>query len=230
MPGPKPKHTTGGSGRGERRGGRLGSSRTARRPNSSLRRQTSVEPQASSKRRLNVSSEARTSETLCKSNAGTRSAVDKRLIRGLTAEREALFVLGCRPVDGRLFVSVSAFHIRYVRHLYNYLTGNNNDYLSNPEPGYTTGGSVRAAHGEADGRSGLGREERRRVLFAQDTKVSRNIQIIDKSCVLHISSTNKRNSICRVLNSDMPRAGRVEAHDEAAGRGLSGIDTDSTVR
>ena len=42
-------------------------------------------------RRLNVSPEAR-----------TQRPVDKRLITGLSAGREALFVPGCGPVDRRL--------------------------------------------------------------------------------------------------------------------------------
>ena len=67
------------------------------------------------KRFLNVFPEARTSEILCKPNAGTKSPVDEQFIRGLTAGREAVFVPGCRPVDRRLFVSVNPFHARRVR-------------------------------------------------------------------------------------------------------------------
>ena len=43
---------------------------------------------ASKKRRPNVSPEARTSEILCKPNAGTKSPVDNRFIRGLSAVYE----------------------------------------------------------------------------------------------------------------------------------------------
>ena len=64
---PKPGHTTGGSGRGARRGGGAGSGRTGCQQNCSPRRQASlVPPKASKTRRLNVSPEARTSEILCK--------------------------------------------------------------------------------------------------------------------------------------------------------------------
>ena len=67
LSGPKPGHTTGGSGRGARRGGGAGLGRTGRRQNSSPRRQASLVPSKASKTRLlNVSSEARTSEILCK--------------------------------------------------------------------------------------------------------------------------------------------------------------------
>ena len=64
---------------------------------------------------MNVSPEARTNEILCKPNVGTKSAVDERLTSGLTAKREALFVLSCWPVDRRLFVFVNPFHARHVR-------------------------------------------------------------------------------------------------------------------
>ena len=64
---PKPGHTTGGSGRGARRGGGAGSGRTGCQQNCSPRRQASLAPSKASKtRRLNVSPEARTSEILCK--------------------------------------------------------------------------------------------------------------------------------------------------------------------
>ena len=113
---PKPGHATGGSGRGAQRGGRVGPGRTGRRQNSTPRRQASlVPPKASKKPCLNVSPEARTSETLCKPNVGTKSAVDDRFIRGLSPGREGLFVPGCRPVDRRLFVFVNPFHARHVR-------------------------------------------------------------------------------------------------------------------
>ena len=81
---PKPAHTTGGSGRVARRGG---------------------------------GAEARTSETsemLCKPNAGTKSAVDKRFVSDLSPGRDALFVARCTLVDRRLFVSVNPFHARHV--------------------------------------------------------------------------------------------------------------------
>ena len=60
---PKPGHTTGGSGRGARRGGRAGSGRTGCQQNCSHRGQASLAPaNASKKRLLDVSPEARTSE------------------------------------------------------------------------------------------------------------------------------------------------------------------------
>ena len=45
----------------------------------------------------------------------TKSTVDPRFINGLSAEQEALFVPGCRPVERRIFVSVNAFYARHVR-------------------------------------------------------------------------------------------------------------------
>ena len=64
---PKPGHTTGGSGRGARRGGRARSIRIGCQQNCSPRKQRFlVPPKASKKRRLKVSPEARTSEILCK--------------------------------------------------------------------------------------------------------------------------------------------------------------------
>ena len=69
MSSPKPGHTTGGSGRSARRGGRAGSGRVECQQNCSLMKNGSVAPpKASNKRRLNVSPEARISETLCKPN------------------------------------------------------------------------------------------------------------------------------------------------------------------
>ena len=63
----KPGHTTGGSGRGARRGGGAGSGRTRCQQNCSPRGQpSSYLPKASKRRRLNVSPEARTSEILVK--------------------------------------------------------------------------------------------------------------------------------------------------------------------
>ena len=83
---PKTEHTTGGSGRGARRGGGAGSGRIACQQNCSPRKQASlVHSKASKTSRLNVSPEARTSEIPCKPNAGTKSAVDERFIRGLSA-------------------------------------------------------------------------------------------------------------------------------------------------
>ena len=40
-------------------------------------------------------SRSTTSEILCKPNAGTKSAVDSRFMRGLSPGREALFFPGC---------------------------------------------------------------------------------------------------------------------------------------
>ena len=65
LSGPKPGHTTGGSGRGARRGGGAGPGRTGRRQNNTPRRQSSLlPPKASMKCLPNVSPEARTSEIL----------------------------------------------------------------------------------------------------------------------------------------------------------------------
>ena len=80
----KPGHTTGRSGRGARRGARAGSGSIGCQQNCLPRKQESlVLSKASKTRRLNVSPESRTSEILCKSNAGTKSPVDNRFIRGL---------------------------------------------------------------------------------------------------------------------------------------------------
>ena len=112
---PKPEHTTGGSGRGARRGDWAGSGRIGCQQNCSPRKQRSLVPsKASKKRRLSVSPEARTSETLRKPNAGTKSAVDNQFIRGLSAGPRALFLPGCWPEDRRL-VSVNPCHARNVR-------------------------------------------------------------------------------------------------------------------
>ena len=93
---PKHGHITGESGRGARRGGGAGSGRTGCQQNCSPRRQESLVPSKVSKtRRLNVSPEARTSENLCKPNAGTKSAFDNRFVSGLSAGGKALFVPGC---------------------------------------------------------------------------------------------------------------------------------------
>ena len=84
-----------GSGRGARRGGRAGSGRIRRQQNCSPRKQRIlITSKASKKRRLNVSLEARASEILCKPNAGAKSAVDNRFIRGLFAGSRALFLPG----------------------------------------------------------------------------------------------------------------------------------------
>ena len=77
-----------------------------------------IPSQASKTYRLNVPPKARTSETsemLCKPNAGTKSAVDKRFVSGLSPGRDALFVPRCTLVDRRLFVFVNPFHARHVR-------------------------------------------------------------------------------------------------------------------
>ena len=78
---PKPGHTTGASGRSARRGGGAGSGRTGRQQNCSPRKQATLVPSKASKTRLLVSPEARTSEILCKPNAGTKPAVDERFNR-----------------------------------------------------------------------------------------------------------------------------------------------------
>ena len=67
-------------GAAERARAGLGANRTVRPENKAL-----VPSKASNTRRLNVPPEARTSEILCKSNAGSKSAVDNRFITGLSA-------------------------------------------------------------------------------------------------------------------------------------------------
>ena len=96
----KPGHTTGGSGRGARRGGGARSGKTRCQQNCSPRTQGStVLSKAPQTNRLNVSPEARTSEILCTPMeeqspllTTDSSAVFPRFIRGLSAGREALFL------------------------------------------------------------------------------------------------------------------------------------------
>ena len=62
---------------------------------------------APTKRRLNLSPEARTSEILCKPNARTKSPVDERCIRGLSAvyhrdEKRSLFLAADQWTDAFL--------------------------------------------------------------------------------------------------------------------------------
>ena len=93
---PKTRTYYGRFGSGRPADGRAGSGRIGCQQNWSPRRQASLVPSRASKtRRLNVFPEARTSEILCKPNAGTKSAVDPRFIRGLSPGREALFLPGC---------------------------------------------------------------------------------------------------------------------------------------
>ena len=68
---------------------------------------------------------------------------------------------------------------------------NSLDYrLSNPKPGYTTGGSSRAAHGGATGRGGPGRFVR------AGHNRPRALQGIEDNCLERLfGSTNKRNPI-----------------------------------
>ena len=63
---------------------------------------------------LDLHMKARTSEILCKPNAGTKSAVDNRFIRGLSTRREALFDPGCPLVDRRLVLSANSSHFQDV--------------------------------------------------------------------------------------------------------------------
>ena len=106
-----------------------------RRQNNSPRRQASlVTPKASKTRLLNDPPEARTSKILCKPNAGTKSAIDKRFASGLSPGREARFLFGCRPVDRCLFVSVNLCHARHVRESCRACPGNKNQ--SDSQPGY----------------------------------------------------------------------------------------------
>ena len=89
---PKPGHTTGGSGRGARRGGRVGSGRVGCQQNFSHRKHKSlVLSKGSKKRRLSVSPEARTNEILCKQ----MEERNERLTRGLSAV-DKLFIRGTR--------------------------------------------------------------------------------------------------------------------------------------
>ena len=120
---PKSGHTTSGSGRGARRGGGAGSGRTVCQQSCSPRRQGSLVPCKESKtRRLKVFLEARTSEIPCTPNAVTKSSVDNRFIRGLSAGREALFVR-CRPVERRIFVSVNPFYAIIREYCYRHCSG-----------------------------------------------------------------------------------------------------------
>ena len=109
---PKPGHTTGGSGRGARRGGGAGSGRIGCQQNCPPRRRASLAPPKASKtRRLNIPPEARTSEILFK----PMGEQNPRLTRGLSPGRGALFLPGCWTVDRRLFVSANPFHAKHVR-------------------------------------------------------------------------------------------------------------------
>ena len=107
---PKPGHTTGGSGRDDRRGGRAGSGTIGCHQNCLPRKQRSLVPAKASKiRRLKVSPEARTSEILCKPSAGTKSPVDNRFICGLSSvyqrDRErSLFLAADQWTDAFLFL------------------------------------------------------------------------------------------------------------------------------
>ena len=207
----------GGSGRGARRGGGAGPGRAGRRQNSTPRRQASlVPPKASKKRCLNFSPEARTSETPCKPNAGTKSAVDDRFIRGLSPGREALFVPGCRPVYRRLFVFVNPFHARHVRE----------------KPGHTTGGSgrgVRRVGGAGSGRTGCQQKcSPTRHASRVPSRASKTNRLKDPPEAPTSETLCKPTG--RVQNPDIPRAGRVGAHGGVAGRGRAGPDANRTVR
>ena len=96
---PKPGHTPGGSVRGgARRDGGAGRGRAAQDVDGTARlgeNSSSYPPDDGRMTSWVCLLEARTKETLCKPNAGTKSPVDPRFIRGLSAGREALFVPGC---------------------------------------------------------------------------------------------------------------------------------------
>ena len=78
---PKPRHTTGRSGRSARRSSRAGSGKIGCQQNFSPRKHKPTVPsKASKKRRFNVSPEARTSEILCK----PMEEQNQRLTRGLS--------------------------------------------------------------------------------------------------------------------------------------------------
>ena len=80
----KPGDTTVGSGWGARQGSGVGMGRMGFRQNKSPRKQASlIRAKASKKGSLKVFPEARTSETIWKPNAGTKSAVDKRFASGV---------------------------------------------------------------------------------------------------------------------------------------------------
>ena len=91
-----------GAGRAAGRPGRAAQDKT---PTEQLAQETSLPytPQDIENKSPEHPPEARTSEILCNPNAGTKSAVDERLVTRFTVEREALFVPGCRPVDRCFF-------------------------------------------------------------------------------------------------------------------------------
>ena len=176
---PKPGHTTGGSGRSARRSGWAGSGKIGCQQNGSPRKQKSTVPsKAWKKRRFNVPPEARTSEILCKPTGEQ----NPRLITGLSAGREALFVPGCRPVEQRLFVFVNPFHARHVREL---VESKTQTYHGRVASGRTAGR-----------RSGTAQDGTPTERFAQETSVPRTPQgIEDTSPERPPRSTNKRNPI-----------------------------------
>ena len=105
---------------------RVGSGRTAGRrggagqngtPTEQFAQKTSV---ARTLQGIEYTSSERFSRSTNKRNpmltdGGTQRAVDERLISGLSAGQEALFVPGCWPVDRHIFVFVNLFHARHVR-------------------------------------------------------------------------------------------------------------------
>ena len=77
-------------------------------------------------------------------------------------------------------------------------------HLSNPKPGHTTGGSGRAAHGEATGWDGSGRMGRRRVCSHKTTapRASR----ASKTTVLNNSpGARTREILCKSLGEQNVR-------------------------
>ena len=119
----KPGHTTGGSGRGgARRSGGAVRGGTGRRRVGSPRRQPFLLPSGASETTvLNVFSLARTKEIPFKPMGEQNprlSAVDPRLITGLSAGRRPLFVPGWGPMCRRIFVFVNLLHARHFRELF----------------------------------------------------------------------------------------------------------------
>ena len=143
---PKPGHTTGGSGRGARRGGGAGSGRTGCQQNYSPRRQASlVPPKASKKRRFNVSPEARQAKSYVnrwRNKITGWPTVHLRLIILLLTSGPAPFCL-CKPFScfmQGMFGNFSILNIRF------------------QSPGIPRAGRVEAAHGGVAGQGGAGQD------------------------------------------------------------------------
>ena len=83
----------------------------------------------------------------------------------------------------------------------------------------------------AQHRSGAGQDGTPTEQFAQETSAPRTSQGIKDTLPERFPRTanNHLNLICRVQNPNIPRAGRVGAHGEAAGRGRAGLGANRTV-